>query len=273
MTRTKNKNKKKNIDQNSKTDSEGTENSSGSQSQGINSTVEGDDIGLKENTISSDFINEGMKGRSRNDQERIGPTTADVPLNEPEVETFVDKSLDIVQGAWKLWVVVAMVAAMIGIFSNLEVDENEILIVEKGVALTKTRASVFQYVGDLRNYKQWYPGIRAFDEIDATPMGIGKHFTEVIDVPIYGTFHYDTAVIGYESPRYISFVSDSYWMIRTEIEILRRESSSAPTLLKFRVYSRCKSYLFRYVTSNAFSLMYGGRIRQALFNLRMIYQK
>ena len=33
---------------------------------------------------------------------------------------------------------------------------------------------------------QWVPGVESFEPIDNSPMQVGKHFTEVQSLPIYG---------------------------------------------------------------------------------------
>ena len=60
-----------------------------------------------------------------------------------------------------------------------------------------------------------------------------------------GPIYYTNVVTSYESPKYISFICDSWMKLRTEIVLEREEDSRAPTRLKYRIYSRAKSYMFR----------------------------
>ena len=61
---------------------------------------------------------------------------------------------------------------------------------------------------------------------------------------IAGELIYDNLVIGYESPRYVSFISDSWLLLRVEIELDKRKSTAYPTACNWKIYSRRHSYLF-----------------------------
>ena len=48
------------------------------------------------------------------------------------------------------------IAAVLGALANMEVadDQLELLIIDKAVALSNTRAQVFQYISDMSRYKE-----------------------------------------------------------------------------------------------------------------------
>ena len=71
---------------------------------------------------------------------------------------------------------------------------------------------------------------------------------------IAGELIYDNLVIGYESPRYVSFISDSWLLLRVEIELDKRKSTAYPTACNWKIYSRRHSYLFN-VSSLVFTLL------------------
>ena len=60
-----------------------------------------------------------------------------------------------------------------------------------------------------------------------------------------GEVNYDNVVIGYESPRFISFISDMWVLPRIDLVLTHRDSARFPTLLTWKMYSRRRSFLFR----------------------------
>lgn len=60
-----------------------------------------------------------------------------------------------------------------------------------------------------------------------------------------GEVEYEIAIIGYESPRYVSYLSDSWLMEHVEIEVSRKESQAYPSMLTYTINSRRKSYFFK----------------------------
>lgn len=60
-----------------------------------------------------------------------------------------------------------------------------------------------------------------------------------------GDIETDNVILGFESPKYISFFSDTWLKRRIEIELERNEKQSKyPTMLTWKMYSRRRSYLF-----------------------------
>ena len=55
------------------------------------------------------------------------------------------------QGSTLLKIVLGLIGVVLALLGNIEVDE-DIFLTEKSVALTLTRAKVFQYISNLRNY-------------------------------------------------------------------------------------------------------------------------
>ncbi len=51
-----------------------------------------------------------------------------------------------------LWA--GVLAAVLGILTSIEVDEANVLLVERGLALPKNRARVFAFVSNLANYAE-----------------------------------------------------------------------------------------------------------------------
>lgn len=60
-----------------------------------------------------------------------------------------------------------------------------------------------------------------------------------------GEVEYEIAIIGYESPRYVSYLSNSWLMEHVEIEVSRKESQAYPSMLTYTINSRRKSYFFK----------------------------
>ena len=165
-----------------------------------------------------------------------------------------------------------IIAILLSLLSQLEFD-NDILISSRTVALSATRPRVFQYVSDMTKYEQWFPGIVKFEPDDTQQMGIGKHFQEVVAVPFFGEWIYDNIIIGYESPRLVSFICDNLLEYRVDISVERRESTVAPSSLNWKLYTRRRDYLTYLFIRPFLKLIYSNKSRQAMFNLRDIFYK
>ncbi len=55
---------------------------------------------------------------------------------------------------WKVWFVLSTLVAIIAILENVDHEEEEVLITEKIVAISKSRAKVFQFLSDMRTYAE-----------------------------------------------------------------------------------------------------------------------
>lgn len=164
---------------------------------------------------------------------------------------------------------VALVVAL-GVLTQYEVD-HDVLLAEKGLALPVPRAKAFQFIINMKLFPKWVPGVESFEPIDNSPMQVGKHFTEVQSLPIYGDLIYDNLVIAYECPRYISFISDSWLLLRVEIQLDRRDNPAYPTAFHWKIYSRRRSFLFNYVAAPVLRFVYSHKSRQAMFNLSHMF--
>ena len=61
---------------------------------------------------------------------------------------------DLQQAAIMIWkVIFGLLALVFGVMYQTEVDE-DILLIQKGVAISATRAKVFMYISDMRNQKK-----------------------------------------------------------------------------------------------------------------------
>lgn len=57
------------------------------------------------------------------------------------------------------------------------------LVLSGSVEIACSAAEAFDYVSDLRNYAQWFPGIAYMRPVDDAPLGVGKRYSEVALVP------------------------------------------------------------------------------------------
>ncbi|KAK2160747.1 hypothetical protein LSH36_127g06061 [Paralvinella palmiformis] len=139
---------------------------------------------------------------------------------------------------------VAIIAVSLGALSQLECDD-EILITSKRVALTTTRAKLFQFLSDMRNFKRWYSRVTQCEPTDMAPVSIGKHYFMSYYIPLCGEQSYSAMISGYESPKYLSFIMDDWCQSRVELSAEKYYNSIYPTSLTLSIYSRNKSFLMR----------------------------
>jgi len=167
------------------------------------------------------------------------------------------------------WSTLAGVAALLSLLDYaFESSDGDILLIEKSLTIPQSRARVFAIVSDLQQYPEWVDGLVKLEALDTAPMSAGKHFTATYNALMFGETTYSMVMYGYESPRYVSFLTDCWTELRTDISIDKIPGGQSQTRVTWKQYSRKRSYLFRYTLAPFLQFIHSHQSRYTMLRLK-----
>jgi hypothetical protein len=119
------------------------------------------------------------------------------------------------------------------------------LLADAAVDIACSDAEAFDYVGDLENFAEWFPGvIEVVAHNDVAFSERGREYRETVDVPLRGRRSVGIRVVDAEAPQRLVTEGDlSIVMPRMEIQIT--QASPQLCTVHWRMFSRNTNALAR----------------------------
>lgn len=119
------------------------------------------------------------------------------------------------------------------------------VLTEQSIVIVKDVDAVFDYVVNMENYAQWFPGVLSVKSADSLPSGSPeKTYEEVAKDPIKGPVRFNIKVK--EARRNQFFVTEgSYVPLLPKMTVVFQKINFNETRLDWKMESRNNSWLFK----------------------------
>lgn len=115
----------------------------------------------------------------------------------------------------------------------------------QSILISATSDDIFDYILDLENFGDWFPGIQSITKIDNKPIdSMGKTYKELVRTPFGGALKVLIKVTDIKPNKQIITEGDLTPLLPRMTITLENQLSN--TLITWKMESRNKSIIFRY---------------------------
>lgn len=165
------------------------------------------------------------------------------------------------------WAIACIVGTIIAVMYQTEV-EKDLWTVSKSVRLNAKLDDAINFVTATDYMSKWFPFASHVREADGRPLGVGKKYHAIYDIPFYGETKALYKIVDYQT--LAKAVVESEGLLRPRLEFSFHQLEKDESRMSVSISFRRHSYLFQYVLGPIIYFITNQRLQHSLFVLRSI---
>lgn len=168
----------------------------------------------------------------------------------------------------KAQVFIAFAFGFVAVLHQIDTDTRTWAATEHAVIYASPE-QMERFITNPDSVDKWFNWMSLFKSADSRPMGIGKKYQAIYDVPLLGEYTILLNVVEYKPNHLIVLESSS--LLKPRFIIRMDENGSKATRLTFKLRYRRSSALFQWTVGPLLWFLTSQQLQHSLFMLRMMF--
>lgn len=164
-----------------------------------------------------------------------------------------------------------MIALIFGLIAVLyQIDtETEIWEASESASLYASKEQLERFITNPDAVEKWFQWVSLFKAADSRPLGVGKKYQAIYNLPLLGEYMMLFRVVSYKPNELLVLESDA--LIKPRFVVRMEDGSSKTTRLTFKLRYRRISALFQWTVGPLMYFLTSQQLQHSLFMLRMMF--
>lgn len=163
---------------------------------------------------------------------------------------------------------IALAFAVVAVLHQIDTDPAAWAASEQG-SIYASREQLQRFITNPDSVEKWFNLVSLFKAADSRPLGVGKKYQAVYDLPLIGEYSVLLAVVEYKPNSLV--VLESASLLRPHFTIQLEDNGPNTTRLTFSMQYRRSSALFQWTLGPVLRFLTSQQLQRSLFMIRMMF--
>ncbi|XP_042205948.1 uncharacterized protein LOC121855136 isoform X2 [Homarus americanus] len=168
----------------------------------------------------------------------------------------------------KAQVSIAFVFGLIGLLSQIDTDPKTWEATEFAT-IYASPDQMERFITNPDSVEKWFRWVSFFKAADSRPLGVGKKYQAIYNVPVFGEYVNLFKLVEYKPNKLVAVESSSF--LKPRFTVKMEEGGPKTTRLTLKLKYRRSSALFQWTLGPVLWLVTSQQLQHSLFMLRMMF--
>ncbi|XP_063608083.1 uncharacterized protein LOC134782508 [Penaeus indicus] len=168
----------------------------------------------------------------------------------------------------KLQCFVALTFGLVAVLYQIDTD-TETWEAKQMATIYATPEQMERFLLNPDTVEKWFQWVSIFKAADSRPVGVGKKYQAIYNLPIFGEYVMLMRVIEYKPKRLLILESES--LLKPRFSVSLQEDTPKSSRLTFKLRYKRSSALFQWTVGPFLWFLTGQQLQHSLFMLRMMF--
>ncbi|KAG7175747.1 hypothetical protein Hamer_G009753 [Homarus americanus] len=163
---------------------------------------------------------------------------------------------------------IAFVFGLIGLLSQIDTDPKTWEATEFAT-IYASPDQMERFITNPDSVEKWFRWVSFFKAADSRPLGVGKKYQAIYNVPVFGEYVNLFKLVEYKPNKLVAVESSSF--LKPRFTVKMEEGGPKTTRLTLKLKYRRSSALFQWTLGPVLWLVTSQQLQHSLFMLRMMF--